>query len=78
MGSSPAQAWGKRKLCFHTEEKLEEALTVREARRVRNDCTLSIGNIDWEVREAFLAGKLVTVCHSVATPQDEPWIEQGE
>lgn len=78
MGSSPAQAWDKRKLCFHTSEQLAEALTVREPRRVRNDCTLSIGNIDWEVREAFLAGKLVTVCRSLAAPQDEPWIEQGE
>ncbi len=78
MGKSPAQVWDQRELVVPEEDKLINALTVRETRLVRNDCTLSIGNVDWEVREAFLARRQVTVCRSLAKPKDAPWIEHDE
>jgi hypothetical protein len=54
------------------------ALTVRGSRRVRTDCTLSVGNVDWEVRAAFLAGRIVTVARTLADPQRPPWIEHDD
>ena len=75
LGRSPSQAWAERKLTSRSADELAQALTVREARRVRSDCTLSIGNVDWELAEAFLAGRLVTACRTLANAQDAPWVE---
>ncbi len=78
IGRSPAQAWGERKLLARTDDQLVEALTVRETRRVRGDCTLSIGNVDWEVAEGFLAGRMLTIARTLAEPQRPPWIEHDD
>ena len=78
LGKSPAQAWGQREIRIPSKEKLAVALTVRETRLVRNDCTLSVGNIDWEVREAFLAKRQVTVCRTLLNPSTAPWVEHDE
>jgi putative transposase len=78
VGRSPAQAWAERKLLERTEDELAVALTVREERRVRADCTLTIGNADWEVAEGFLAGRLLTVARTLADPQRPPWIEHDD
>lgn len=78
IGRSPAQAWVERKLLARTDDQLVEALTVRETRRVRGDCTLSIGNVDWEVAEGFLAGRMLTVARTLAEPQRPPWIEHDD
>ena len=75
MGTSPAKRWRERKLALRTDEELEYALTVRGTRRVRTDCTVTIGNVDWEVRESFLAGHKVTVARTLAQSQRPPWIE---
>jgi len=75
MGTSPAKRWSERKLALHTDKELEDALTVRGTRRVRTDCTVTIGNVDWEVRESFLAGYKVTVARTLAQSQRSPWIE---
>lgn len=78
LGKSPAQVWKQRELLTPTKEELKTALTVRETRLVRNDCTLSVGNVDWEVREAFLARRQVMVCRSLYAPTECPWIEHEE
>lgn len=78
VGRSPAQAWAQRKLTTRTEDELIEALTVRANRRVRGDCTLSVGNVDWEVAEGFLAGRTLTVARTLAEPQRPPWIEHED
>lgn len=78
MGSSPAKAWTERRHVALGDNHLHEALTLRATRRVRTDCTVSIGNLDWEVAEAFLAGRKVTVCRTLADPQREPWVEQDD
>lgn len=78
VGRSPAQAWAERKLLARTDDELVEALTVRETRRVRGDCTLTIGNVDWEVTEGFLAGRKLTVARTLAETQRPPWIEHDD
>ena len=78
VGRSPAQAWAERKLHARTDDELVEALTVRETRRVRGDCTLTIGNVDWEVAEGFLAGRKLAVARTLADTQRPPWIEHDD
>ena len=78
LGRSPAAAWAERELVTRTEDQLVEALTVREVRRVRGDCTLTIGNVDWEVGAGFLAGRNLTVARTLADPQRAPWVEHDD
>lgn len=60
------------------DDELRKALTVRQPRRVNRDGTLSIGGIDWEVDDGFLAGRNVTVARSLFAPNAAPWIEQED
>lgn len=76
LGRSPATVWADRRCIAVPGNDLEAALTVRATRRVRTDCTVSVGNLDWELTEAFLAGRKVTVCRTLAEPQRAPWVEQ--
>ncbi|MEX1344515.1 MAG: DDE-type integrase/transposase/recombinase [Candidatus Limnocylindrales bacterium] len=78
VGRSPAQVWANRSLVQRTGDQLVEALTVRQTRKVRKDCTLTVGNVDWEVVDAFLAGKRVTVARTLADPQHAPWVEYDD
>jgi transposase InsO family protein len=75
LGRSPSKAWAERRCVAATSDELEAALTVHGSRRVRTDCTLSVGNLDWELAESFLAGRKVTVCRTLADPQRSPWVE---
>lgn len=75
IGASPAKVWTERRHVALADEVLSEALTVRASRRIRTDCTVSIGNLDWEVTEAFLANRKVTACRTLADPQRAPWVE---
>ena len=65
IGRAPVQAWAGRELVSRSEDALVDALTLRETRRIRTDCTLSIGNVTWEVADAFLAGRNVTVARTL-------------
>jgi putative transposase len=58
-----------------TEERLRHALTTRERRRVRNDTTISIDGVDWELDQGFLAGRVVVVGRNLVNPDDPPWVE---
>ncbi|MEL6185031.1 MAG: DDE-type integrase/transposase/recombinase [Myxococcota bacterium] len=60
------------------EEDLREALVVRTTRRIKNDGTVPVGGIDWEVEEGYLAGRKVTVARTLFDPKAPPWIEEGE
>jgi len=75
LGTSPAKAWAGRRLRELGDSALDHAMTVRATRRVRTDCTVSVGNLDWELAESFLAGHKVTVCRTLADPQRAPWVE---
>ncbi len=62
-----------------TDDDLRTALTVRAKRRVRRDCTLSVGGIDWETEAGFLAGRKVSVARTLFDQKAAPWIEhEGE
>lgn len=79
MGGAPGLVWhqraGERPVDRLTEERLREALTIRERRRVRRDSTLSFGGDTWELDAGFLAGRVVTVAHCLAEPAHPPWVE---
>lgn len=55
------------------EQKLRDALTVRERRRVRADTTVSVNGQDWEIDQGYLAGRVVTVGRSLL--DGAPWVE---
>lgn len=78
LGKTPGAVWATRKLTAVTEANVLEALTVRATRKVRGDCTLSIGGIDWELREGFLSGRKVVVARSLADADAPPWVEHDE
>ncbi len=78
LGRAPAKLWAERKLVVRSEDELIDAMTVRQTRRVRTDCTVTVGNLDWELKESFLAGHKVTVCRTLADPVRPPWVEDGE
>lgn len=78
LGRMPTKAWAERKLTVRDEEQLIDALTIHETRRVRSDCTLTVGNVDWELVEGFLAGRKVTVARTLADPQRAPWVEHDD
>lgn len=75
LGSSPAKAWAERRHIAIVDEHVNEALTVREWRHVRADCTLSIGNLDWELAESFLARQKVSIARTLMVPNRAPWVE---
>ncbi|MFI4978625.1 MAG: DDE-type integrase/transposase/recombinase, partial [Solirubrobacterales bacterium] len=57
------------------EQKLRDALVVRERRRVRRDNTLAMDGEDWETTLHFLAGQLVFVGRCLVEPDEAPWLE---
>jgi transposase InsO family protein len=75
MGRAPGAvfATGKRQPDDLDEQKLKDALTVRERRRVRADTTVSIDGRDWELDQGYLAGRVVTVGRSLL--DGAPWVE---
>ena len=81
MGRPPLEVWSEhqreRSPDDLDEQKLREALTVREHRRVRKDSTLSIDGTTWETDASFLSGKKVTVARSMLDRSEPPWIEHG-
>jgi len=75
MGRSPGAVFaaGKRPADDLDEQKLRDALTVRERRRVRADTTVSVDGQDWELDQGYLAGRVVTVGRSLL--DGAPWVE---
>jgi transposase InsO family protein len=77
MGSTPSKAWhgAERPADTLDEAKLRDALTARVKRRVRKDNTLSVGGLDWELDQGFLAARIVTVLRCMVDPNEAPWVE---
>ena len=65
LGRTPATVFAQGEKVRVTEEELRSALTVRVRRRVRKDCTLSVGGVVYEVPLGFLAGQVVTLATSL-------------
>lgn len=79
MGKSPSAIWtdDPHPKDFVSEERLKDALTVRGRRRLRNDNTLSVGGLDWQIDQSYLAGQLVMVARTLIDPNEAPWIEHN-
>jgi transposase InsO family protein len=80
MGLAPSREWAGatvRDKDVVTEEALRTALTVRGRRRVLRDTTVSVGGIDWELDQGWLAGQNVTVARCLFRPTEPPWVEHG-
>jgi putative transposase len=75
LGRAPGAVYaeGKRTPDTLDEQKLRDALTVRERRRVRADTTVSVDGQDWEIDQGYLAGRVVTVGRSLL--DGTPWVE---
>lgn len=58
-----------------TEDKLRDALTVRERRRIGTDSVVSVDGVAYELEQGFLAGKTVTIVRSWVDPKAPPAVE---
>jgi putative transposase len=74
MGRSPEVEWARREITPVEESSLAAALTAHGRRRVRKDGTLSVGGIDLETDQGFLAGRLVQIERNLAKPTAPPVI----
>lgn len=75
MGRSPLALWTEKKPLEFDNQKLRDAFTVRDQRRVRKDSTLAIDGIDMELDQSFLAGRIVTVGRCVLDNPPAAWVE---
>ena len=76
MGRTPGAVWreGAPSLRPLDANALRDAFTTRESRRVRRDSTLDVAGAPYEVTQAFLAGKNVTVAR-VLIDEGPAWVE---
>lgn len=72
MGRTPETVWLERELKPIEEAQLAAALTAHGRRRVRRDGTLSVGGLDWETDQGFLAGRLIRVERNLLEPMTPP------
>jgi putative transposase len=78
MGKTPSEVYATDRRNPVSDAMLGEALIVRGRRRVRRDGTVSVAGTDFEVKQGFLAGRLVTIGRSLLVPKDPPWLEHEE
>jgi len=81
MGKTPLEVWTtKRSGCLTPvpEDALDRALTARQRRRVRQDGTVPVGGVDWELDQRFLIGRTVTIARSLLHPTRDPWVEHQD
>jgi transposase InsO family protein len=78
MGRCPSAAWEpaeERAIDPIDEQRLRDALTVRERRRVRRDTTITIEGLEFELDQGFLAGQLIMAAWCPLDEPLEPWAE---
>lgn len=78
LGKTPAKVWALAQTQRMDDAALTDALTVRQPRRVRADGTVSVGGIDWEVEDGWLASTTVVIARTLADPQLAPWVEHED
>lgn len=78
MGRAPIDAWAERELTPVDEAALNAALMAHGRRKVRKDGTISVGGLDWEVDQSFLAGRVVRIERSLAEPTAPPVLVHEE
>ena len=72
MGRAPDAVWTERDLAEIDDAALSAAMTAHGRRRVRTDGTLSVGGVDWETEQGFLAGCTVHIERNLAEPTAPP------
>lgn len=77
MGKTPLTAYApsERTPNVVSEEKMREALAVRERRRVRRDTTVSVLGRTYELEQGFLAGRIVDIVFSHLDDPPRPEVE---
>ncbi|NJM54610.1 MAG: transposase family protein [Verrucomicrobiae bacterium] len=75
IGNAPGRVYGAAETTPVSEERLREALTVQVRRRLRGDNTVSIEGRTYQVRQSFLAKKVVTVTYVELDDPPAPVIE---
>jgi transposase InsO family protein len=76
LGRTPSSVYRAHKRTDDLDEhKLKQALMVRETRRVSPDNLVRLDGVAWELDQGFLAGKTVTLVHSLLTPNVPPAVE---
>lgn len=78
LGKTPAEVYETGRRAPMPDAMLREALIVRARRRVRRDGTVSVAGTEFEVKQGFLAGRLVTIGRSLLVPADPPWLEHED
>ncbi len=78
LGKTPAEVYQSGRRQPVPDAMLREALIVRARRRVRRDGTVSVAGTDFEVKQGFLAGRIVTIGRSLLVPTDPPWLEHED
>jgi transposase InsO family protein len=77
FGKTPREVWERRQLRSVCEAELGAALIVRERRRVSKDGVLSLDGHHFELRQRFLAGRLVFVVRSLIEHFVRPAVEHA-
>jgi putative transposase len=79
MGRTPDAVWRERAVEHRPVNlvALENAFTARMPRRIRRDSTLDIGGTTYELRQGFLAGKVVEVARTLID-DGAAWVEHDE
>ncbi len=78
FGACPGTVWARaeeRPSDPIDEQRLRDALTVRERRRVRRDTTITIEGEEFELDQGFLAGQLITAAWCPLDNPLKPWAE---
>lgn len=78
LGACPSAVWARveeRPIDPVDDQRLRDALTVRERRRVRRDTTISIEGEEFELDQGFLAGQLIMAAWCPLDTPLRPWAE---
>jgi putative transposase len=82
FGRTPAAVWsdaeGQRPADHLDDDRIRDALIVRERRRVRRDNTLSVAGHTFQLDQGFLAGRVVTVAYCMLDEPPVPAVEIGD
>lgn len=79
LGRTPLAVWsdaeGQRPTDSLDDQRIRDALTVRERRRVRRDNTLDVAGLTFQLDQGFLAGRIVTVAYCMLDEPPAPLVE---
>jgi transposase InsO family protein len=75
FGKTPREVWERRQLHSVNEAELGAALIVRERRRVSRDGVVSLDGHHFELRQSFLANRIVVVVRSLLQHFVRPVVE---